>query len=83
MEGGPGKWCESCHTNKGWEPVALLPVAELAALRALQARMDSVGVLPEKHGTPTHQMDIKGCPYCEGWDDGIEAYRNALEGGTR
>ena len=96
--------CNQCYDKeREWEPVAMLPMAELEALRAneidwerfnaldsevvrlreLKARMDSVGVLPKRHGSPEHQMDIKGCSYCEGWDDGIDAYRNALEGGTR
>jgi hypothetical protein len=42
MEGGPGKWCESCHTDKGWEKCEVHPVGtgdELARLRELEIKV--------------------------------------------
>ena len=98
--------CLPCWANDKMdiplELVAVLPVAELAALRAreidweryntldteveqlraLRARVDSVTVLPKPHGSNKHTFEPRGCGYCEGWEDGIDAYRATLKGVT-
>jgi hypothetical protein len=90
VEGG-GAWPESAMTNYAmhngkWEPVAVVPVADLARLRAMEARLGddelfdaTVALGMQGNGHPTNCV-CHTCAEDASREHGASAYRRAVLG---